>query len=219
MFPVQVPESDGFAKDLSDVRASASPQLAIQADAFLRHFHPALATHVHLVEWHMSGTSDSAAAKRCVDSEKPLFDLIKRSLTQIYLQARPTELGVWCEHFDRILHCLHWVAVYVNPDRMAFLQQAIGWQAHMRPEVPEEPMLQEPEPPISVEEDEMGDPTMSRDPAAVEVEELDLEEELDASPEESQLQGEEGQATQGFQGLQAAAGEGSQVGVSENRGP
>eukprot|EP00439_Symbiodinium_sp_Y106_P076792 s399_g15.t2 len=219
MFPVQVPESDGFAKDLSDVRASASPQLAIQADAFLRHFHPALATHVHLVEWHMSGTSDSAAAKRCVDSEKPLFDLIKRSLTQIYLQARPTELGVWCEHFDRILHCLRWVAVYVNPDRMAFLQQAIGWQAHMRPEVPEEPMLQEPEPPISVEEDEMGDPTMSRDPAAVEVEELDLEEELDASPEESQLQGEEGQATQGFQGLQAAAGEGSQVEESETDSP
>ncbi|CAE7578899.1 CHT1 [Symbiodinium sp. CCMP2592] len=211
MFPVQVPDADGFAKDLSDVRASASPQLAIQADAFLRHFHPALATHVHLMEWRMSGTSDSVAAKRCVDSEKPLFDLIKRSLTQLCLQAGATELGVWCEHFDRILHCLRWVAVYVNTDRTAFLEQAIGWRAHMRPEVPEEPMVQEPEPTISVEEDEMGDPAMSRNPAAVEVEELDVEEELDDSPEESQLQGEEGQVTQGFQELQGAAGEGSQV--------
>ncbi|CAE7747553.1 CHT1 [Symbiodinium sp. CCMP2456] len=200
MFPVQVPELDGFAKALSDARASAPPQLAIQADAFLRRFHPALATHVHLMEWHMSGTHDSAAAKRCVDSEKPLFDLIKRSLTQIYVQARPAEWGAWCEHFDRILPCLQWVARCVNTERAAFLQQAIGWRAQMQPEVP----MPEPEPPIEVEEGQM-DPAK---PAAVE--ELDLEEEFDASPEESQPQGEEGQVAEGFQGPQDDAGQGSQ---------
>ena len=66
-----------------------------------------------------------------------------------------------------------------------------------QPEVPEVP---EPEPPI-------------------EVEELDLAEELDASPEGSQLQGEEGQATEGFQGLQVDAGQGSQEEEGEPEPP
>ena len=85
--PVHVPELDGFAQALCEVRASAVPHLASRADAFLRWFYPALATHVHLKEWQMSPTAD--CVQRLADSEQAHFDNMQQRLAQTYLQARP----------------------------------------------------------------------------------------------------------------------------------